>query len=180
MFGKASFNRTQFNKGSETAYLYASVRVNFETNEPRLAALVDLGEQSIRSQFDVYNPALSFRVPIGSVDCKSVFTVTAELYALVNLQPTNINVVFDFDATSLRTEGAEEFSLNDIGLLPGEVLIIDTDQLDIQVNGVADVESWVSGGVFFQLKPGGDIIQVFTNPDGVQLEVSVQWSDRYL
>lgn len=180
MFGKAPFNRTLFNKGSTSMVLYASVRVYYDTNEPRLATLVDLGEQYVRAQFDMANPSLSFKVPLNTVEIKSAFTVSAELFAKVNLQPTEINVVFDFDATSLRTEGAEEFSLNDINLLPGEVLIIDTDQLDIQVNGVADVESWVSGGVFFQLKPGGDIIQVYTNPSDVTLEVSVQWSDRYL
>lgn len=180
MFGKASFNKSLFNKGSTSMALFVNVRSAYTMDNARMSVLIDAGEQSIRASYDMALPTMSFKVPLGDVDARSNFTVSAILSAKVNLQPVNVEAVFTVDATSLRMDETEEFSLNGINLFPGDTLIVDTDQLDVQVNGEMDVESWVSGGVFFPLKPGGNIITVYTNPSGIQLEISVQWADRYL
>lgn len=180
MFGKAAFNRTLFNKGSTSMALFVNIRSAFKLDSPRMSATIDVGEQSIRAKYDMALPTMSFKVPIGAVDVRSAFSVSAVLAAKVNLRPVDMTAVFTVEAASLRLDETEEFSLNDVNLFPGDTLIIDTDQLDIWVNGEMDVESWVSGGVFFQLKPGGNIIQVYTSPSGVELEITIQWSDRYL
>ena len=180
MFGKASFNKSLFNKGSTSMALFINVRSSYSMDEALVSALIDAGEQSIRSQFDMDLPTMSFKVPLGAVNVTSKFSSRARIFAYVNLQPVDVHSAFSVDAASIRLDETEELSLNGIHLFPGDTLIIDTDQLDVQVNGEMDVESWVSGSVFFPLKPGGNIIQVYTSPSGVQLEISVQWADRYL
>ena len=180
MFGKASFNKSLFNKGSTSMALFINVRSSYSMDEALVSALIDAGEQSIRSQFDMDLPTMSFKVPLGAVNVTSKFSSRARIFAYANLQPVDVHSAFSVDAASIRLDETEELSLNGINLFPGDTLIIDTDQLDVLVNGEMDVESWVSGSVFFPLKPGGNIIQVYTNPSGVQLEISVQWADRYL
>lgn len=160
--------------------LFVNVRSTYTTDEARMSVLIDAGEQGIRARSDMSTPTLNFKVPLGAVDISSNFSCAARLFAYVNIAPANMEAAFSVDAASIRIDETEELALNGINLYPGDTLIIDTDQLDVQVNGEMDVESWVSGSVFFPLKPGGNIIQVFTNPSGVQLQISVQWADRYL
>ena len=180
MFGKSSFNKSLFNKGSTSMALFVNVRSAYRLDDARMSVLIDAGEQSIRANYDMALPTMSFKVPLGAVNITPRFNVTARLFAYVNLQPVNVRTNFTVDAASIRLDETEELSLNGINLFPGDTLIIDTDQLDVQVNGEMDVESWVSGSVFFPLKPGGNIIQVYTSPSGLALEISVQWADRYL
>lgn len=160
--------------------LFVDVQVIFSEDAPRISSLIDMREQAITASFDMDLPTMSFKVPLKSVSISSSFTTSARMFVRVNLQPTTIESEFVFDPASIRLDETEELSLNDVGFKPGDTLIIDTDTLEILLNGEPDVESWVSGGVFIQLKPGGNIITVNTSPANVALEITVLWADRYL
>ena len=68
MFGKASFNKTLFNKGSTSMALFVNVRSTYTTDEARMSVLIDAGEQGIRARSDMSTPTLNFKVPLGAVD----------------------------------------------------------------------------------------------------------------
>lgn len=180
MFGKTSFNRTKFNLTAPFLSLYVNMRANFDTDFPRILALVDIGEANLSAEYGTDCDLLYVMVPIGSVNLPSEFNVEASLEAKVPLGDVEINVVTDVVAPSLKNDETEEFSLENVLLAPGDTMIIDTDKLEIQVNDENLLESWVSGGVFFQLKPGTNIIQFDTKPTNCQLTITVFWADRYL
>ena len=180
MFGKASFNRTKYNLTAPYLSLYVNMRANFDTDFPRLLALVDIGEAVLSAEYSTDSDLLYIKVPIDGVDLAAEFNVEAVLKAMVPLGDVEINVVTDVVAPSLKNDETEEFSLENVLLAPGDTMIIDTDKLEIQVNDENLLESWVSGGVFFQLKPGTNIIQFYTKPTNCQLTITVFWADRYL
>lgn len=180
MFGKTPFNRTLFNRASGQSSAHAEINSSFALDSPKLSVLVDLGEQSVRAAFSTNTPDPTVMVPISATDIQSEFSLYTSLGLLVNLQIEPIEAKFSTELISLRIEDAEELTLADVGFLPGDSIIIDTDQIDVQINGEPDVESWVSGSVFFLLKPGTDVIEILTNPESVTLEVRIQWADRYL
>ena len=74
------------------------------------------------------------------------------------------------------TVHAYSLSLDGLNLAPGQTVIIDTDTLDIYVNGQYNVQVW-QGGEFFQLAPGDNVLQVYT--DGGAGQVTVEWEDRW-
>lgn len=180
MFGKTSFNRTRFNRGSTSLGLYVTVRSEFGVAVTPLKALVQLQGATIAAQLLTVQPKLSFKVPLSAVSIVSEFGVQAKPSIKVRLPAVTCSTQIDVQAGSLRTDQSEEFSLQGINLKPGQVLIIDTDQLDIQIDGESIIDAWVSGGTFFQLMNGGNIIQIYDNVSSRALHVTVQWADRYL
>lgn len=181
MFGKTSFNRTKFNLTSPFLSLYVNMRVNFDTEFPRPHALVDIGEANLSAEFSTECGALFVKAPLPATDMEAEFAVeAAHLGARVPLGSADINSRFDVVAPSLKNDVTEEFSLENVLLAPGDTMIIDTDKLEIQVNDENLLESWVSGGVFFLLKPGVNTIQFDTNPSDCELTITIFWADRYL
>ena len=181
MFGKTSFNRTQFNLTAPFLSLYVNMRANYDTSFSRLSALVDIGNSNLSSRFDTESGQLFAKVPLSGTDIESEFDVeSGNLAVMVPLGGTDINSAFEFIAPSLKNDVTEEFSLENVLLAPGDTMIVDTDKLEIQVNDVNLLESWVSGGVFFLLKPGSNTIQFDTNPSSCELTITIFWADRYL
>lgn len=180
MFGKAAFNHTLFNRSSGATSANAKIHSDFTLDSPNLFLRIDLGEVFFRPAFSLDNPTLAAKVPLPLTEIHSDFSVYANAGLYISLQMAPIESTFEVGYLTLRVEDAEELNLSDLGFLPGDTLIIDTDQIDVQLNGETEVESWVSGSVFVQLKPGTDVIEIFTDPSSITLEVTIIWSDRYL
>ncbi len=180
MFGKAAFNHTLFNRSAGVTSANAKIHSDFTLDDPSMFLLIDLGETFFRPAFSLDNPTLAAKVPIAQTEISSEFTVYSKLavYVIIHIEP--IESEFSVGYLALRVEDAEELNLSGIGIMPGDTLIIDTDQIDVQLNGITEVESWVSGSVFVQLKPGTDVIQIFTDPSSITVEVTIIWADRYL
>ena len=181
MFGKTAFNRTRFNLTAPYLSLYVNMKANFDTDFPRLSALVDIGDADLSAAFQTDADLLYAMVPLPATDIPDPeFSVEAQLKAMVPLGDIEIQVVTDVVAPSLKNDKTEEFSLENVLLAPGDTMIIDTDKLEIQVNDENLLESWVSGGVFFLLKPGLNTIQFDTSPSNCELTITIFWADRYL
>lgn len=180
MFGKSSFGRTKFDLTAPYLSLFVNMRANYSTDFPRLMSLVDIGSVGLSADYRADCGLLYALIPIGSTDLGAAFNVSARLWEMVPLGDIPINVDTEVAAPSLKNDQTEEFSLENVLLAPGDTLIIDTDKLEIQVNDVNLLESWVSGGVFFQLKPGTNVIQFDTKPKNCKLTITAFWADRYL
>lgn len=72
---------------------------------------------------------------------------------MVPIGNVEIPVITSVTAPALKDDATEEFSLENVFLAPDDVLIIDTDVLEIQLNDENLLESWVTGGVFFSCSP---------------------------
>lgn len=180
MFGKSSFNKTKFNVTAPFLSLYVNMQANYDVSATRLSALVDIGGADLTSEFDTESGLLYAMVPLSAPEIESWFDLEAAIAAMVPLGDTGIISAFTLVVPSLKNDVTEEFNLENVFLAPGDTLVIDTDKLEIQMNNENMLESWVSGGVFFLLKPGTNVIQFDTSPESCKLEITVMWADRYL
>lgn len=180
MFGKSSFNKTKYNVTAPFLSLYVNMQANYDVSVTRLSALVDIGEANLYSEYKAECGTLFAMVPMAIDPFETQFDVEAALAAMVPLGDSDITSAFTLVVPSLKNDVTEEFNLENVFLAPGDTLVIDTDKLEIQLNNENMLESWVSGGVFFLLKPGTNVIQFDTSPENCTLEITVMWADRYL
>ena len=71
---------------------------------------------------------------------------------------------------------AYSISFSGLNLQPGQTLIVDMDTLDVFVNGSYNVSVYQSGE-FFQLTPGENLIEFYSNAGGG--EATVEWESRW-
>lgn len=73
------------------------------------------------------------------------------------------------------------FELEGINLLPGSThsVFIDTDLLNVAIDGILDVSSVTSESEFFELLPGVSTIKIETDSN-MPMEVTLIWSNRWL
>ena len=180
MFGKTLFNKTKYNVTAPFLSLYVNMQANYDVSVTRLSARVDIGDAEMYSEYQTDTGNLYVMVPLSAIDVESQFDLEAALAAMVPLGDTDVPSSFTLVVPSLKNDVTEEFNLENVFLAPGDSLIIDTDKLEIQMNNDNMLEAWVSGGVFFLLKPGTNVIQFDTSPEECTLDITVMWADRYL
>lgn len=95
---------------------------------------------------------------------------------ILNLQCTS-GITFDMSG-GLGTISIEELFLTGLNLHPGETVTIDTDFLNILVNGAPRVDVWRRGSEWIKLMPGQNELQ-FMNDSGSSMSVEVEWHDRW-
>ena len=91
-----------------------------------------------------------------------------------------IGITFDAEATAIRIANDKQIALDGIQFKPGDVIIIDTETLDVFYNGEPDVSSWVVGSDFFQLGKGMNTLTFYDNAANRELTITVIWADRWL
>ena len=180
MFGRTLFNKTRYNVTPPFMGMYVNVRSWYTVEAEQPSALVDIGNVNMSAAFSNESGRLYVFVPLAGSDLEAQFEVAGQLGVKAPIGDVSIYVVTSVSVPALKNDVTEEFNLENVLLAPGDTLIIDTDMLEIQMNDVNMLESWVTGGVFFQMKPGTNIIQFDTNPTACNLQVTVIWADRYL
>lgn len=146
---------------------------------PTLWVYVPLPTVTARAEHSIQTN-LSALVPISTVRMDAAFDVSADLYAKMPLPAVRHNAQFGLSAKVIRSQESEELTLEGINLRPGSILVIDTDTLDVEVDGVPRVDAWVLGSTFFQLKKGENILTFSDNAQRRNLATTVVWADRYL
>lgn len=181
MYNKTNYNKTTYNRFAQgLASMYATIKSEYGLTVPPVRMLVDIGNTNIVSESSFVIGRMGLLVPIGLVVCAQEYGAAARLSAMVRLGITTLLCEYNLTATSLRTLEGDELSLDGINLAPGEMLIIDTDTLEITVDGEIDVDSWVTGSTFFQLSHGSNELRFYDNASDRELSVTAIWADRYL
>lgn len=83
----------------------------------------------------------------------------------------------------LRRIGAlntEVLAFSGLNLRPGQTMIIDTEELNVFIDNILNVNSVTEDSIFFQLKPGEDAISFSTDGSAFNLTVTVIWQNRWL
>ena len=90
--------------------------------------------------------------------------------------------IMGFGEMTLRRLGNIDESvleLININLLPGKVVTIDTDLLQVLFGSIEDVSAVTSDSIFFELNPGENEILFLTN-SVTTLDVTAIWQNRWL
>lgn len=181
MYNKTNYNKTLYNRFAQgESSLYATIKSEYGMVVPRIRILVDIGNTNISTESSMVVGRMGLLVPIGEVVCSQEYGTAARLAANVPLGTPALLCEYNLSAASLRTLEGDELSLQDINLAPGEMLIIDTDTLEITVDGQIDVDSWVTGSTFFQLSHGENELRFYDNANSRTLHITAIWADRYL
>lgn len=91
--------------------------------------------------------------------------------------------VSGFGEITFRRIGAlntDVLAFTGLNLRPGQTMIIDTEELNVFIDNILNVNSVTEDSVFFQLKPGEDSISFSTDSGVFNLTVTVVWQNRWL
>jgi len=181
MFNKSLFNRALFNRNaSDNSSLYATISIGYDMQVAPLKALIKLPETSLSYRARIEFDNLGLLVPIPIVTMDASFNLSGSLYVFVPISWVVTGAEFFLSAGAVRTMESDKMTLEGLNLKPGQTVIIDTDTLDIEVDGEVRVDCWVTGGAFFQFKAGDNLLKFSDNSANRMLNVTVLWADRYL
>ena len=95
--------------------------------------------------------------------------------------PISMDIKGAGEMTLRRLSAIDEsiLELININLLPGEVVTIDTDLLQVLFGSIEDVSAVTSDSVFFELNPGENEILISTD-SVTTLDVTAIWQNRWL
>ena len=95
--------------------------------------------------------------------------------------PITMDITGSGEMTLRRLSAIDEsiLELININLLPGEVVTIDTDLLQVLFGSIEDVSAVTSDSVFFELNPGENEILISTD-SVTTLDVTAIWQNRWL
>ena len=148
------------------------------------------------------DPILRSRVPVGFADFagagellpKAVLAVPLGVAELAlkgaiaddlmrtHVPITNLEIVAHgtVQSVSIVGLGGAALTLENINLAPGQELVIDTDTMEIFVDGAEDVSSITYDSEFFQLLPGENYLVFRDGESGRTLSVGLIFSARWL
>lgn len=180
MFGRTSFNRTYFNRSGESLGMYCIIKSEYDFETRDIHIRMAMRGPTIDARYGTDFGRLWVFVPIRGVEMASQYDLSGcTLGLLIPLQLT-LGGEYELIPSTLRDSTTEEFTLEGLNLAPGQVVTIDTDTIDVLVDGISDVDVWASGGTFFQLGEGRNILYIHDNAQSRALQVTILWADRYL
>ena len=178
LFNRGAFNRSAFNRDSSTsAALYGAItwQRDLTSSQPLWTVAPISGSTGI-----TFTPSASLTLYIpfnGSTGITYTSGTDRRMYSDLALTGST-GIRFDAEG-SMQNSHTYSFSLVGLNLQSGGSVVIDTDTLDIFVNGILNVTAWQHGGEFFELAANQDNnLQVYTDGDG-NGSLSVQWKDRW-
>lgn len=179
LFNRNSFNRDTFNRssGSSSGLLAGAARIVFDAQSQGIHSTVPM-RGTVEFIFTADGNLVSTR-PYGETAAEIVFNASAPLKADA-FYTAAAALTFDATASNIRVNDDTELSLEGLNFAPGDTIIIDTETLDIFINGEPDVSSWVVGSDFFDLAKGTNALTFYDDATGRELTVTVLWADRWL
>ena len=182
MFNKSAFNQTQFNTTPQTELvdLYATIASEYslEIQPLKVKALLPVVSMSGIYGIDIRNVGLKF--PMAQVIMASTYDIITPLYAYMPITPATAAAEYETAVNGLRSYETEQMTLQGLNLKPGQTLVIDTDTLEIEIDGEPRVDCWVTGGTFFQFRSGDNQLVFTDDANSRDLSVTVVWADRFL
>lgn len=179
------FNRQSFNKGafynrttpSQSVSFAGTSAMVFSTEAGSMRALARYGNATSNLVFTAVSK-LSGVAPLSG-DTGIVFGEVGNFSSYANCEGQS-GIVFDAIASAIRVANDKAITLDGLQFKPNDTIVIDTETLDVFINGEPDVSSWVVGSDFFQLGKGVNTLTFYDNATNRELTVTVIWADRWL
>lgn len=178
LFNHGAFNRSTFNReSSSTAALYGIISWTRDASSSQPLWTVAPISGSADINFNVSGFLGAFVPFEGETGMTYTSGTDRRMWSKLALSGST-GIVFGVEG-QMNNSHTFSFSLVGLNLQSGGSVVIDTDTLDIFVNGVLNVMAWQHGGEFFELAANQDNnIQVYTDGDG-HGTLTVQWKDRW-
>jgi hypothetical protein len=133
---------------------------------------------TIGGTVDALTVALRFPIP------ESDLAIGADIggYAIlaVPIAPTDFTLSGELKSAPIFEPDSAKLELIGIDLAPGGELIIDTDALEVLLNGTENVDAVSGDSDFFRLVPGSNRVVVMDGETARELDVTFVWSNRFL
>jgi hypothetical protein len=127
---------------------------------------------------DALTVALRFPIPASDI------TVSGDIsgYAIlaVPVAPADFTLSGELKSAPIFEPDSAKLELIGIDLAPGGELIIDTDTLEVLLNGTENVDAVSGDSDFFRLVPGSNRVVVMDGETARELDVTFVWSNRFL
>lgn len=180
------FNRQAFNKGAYFNRHTPSIIVSFSGTAAyvfsavatTLHAMAHYGPTQANVMFGAQG-SLSVIRSYGGTDAGIVFDRQVHFSADAYCEGTT-GIAFGATASAIRVANDKEITLTGLDFGPGDTIVIDTETLDVFINGEPDVDCWVTGSDFFKLGRGVNTLTFYDDVSERDLEVTVIWADRWL
>ena len=181
MYNKSPFNRSQFGRQTDSQ---CNVAVTMVSRLDMVVAPIKirarLPETNLKASYEVQCGTAGLYIPAVPVTMAAEINMMAPIAVKYPLGAVEMGAEISMSIGAVRTAETEELTLEGLHLKPGQILIIDTDTLDIEVDSETRVDCWVEGGTFFQLKNGQNNLTFSDNAQSRNLSVTVLWADWYL
>jgi hypothetical protein len=155
-----------------------SVGAGFTSEYLKARTKLSAGTVPIGMNITVNRMGLRFPIAPSEIPVGGDFVGNAAIR--VPVTPLEIDITGDIKCAPIFEPGAAKLELENLNLAPGGELIIDTDVLEVLLNGEPDVDMVTGDSEFFELKPGNNRIVFMDGETGRQLDVSIVWSNRWL
>lgn len=177
----ANFNREFFNRNANIQLVLSGITgLAFATSTDALHAQAAYGEAGSSLVYGIDADNWIGDRPFGDAESGLEYDTSASLLAEVFFFDATAGIQYDLETDALRVNNDSSIYLTGLTFRPGDTIIIDTDSLDILINGEPDVTSWVVGSDFFQLGKGENTIAFVDNAIRRTLSVTIVWADRWL
>jgi len=177
----APFNRGQFNQASllVSGEYYGTCGMRFLPQAFGFSSQVPLPEALALARF-LPSAKISVDPPFGLATATMRYTPTANMSAYLSYTDCSATMKFSVSQTMLRINNDEDLVLSGLNFAPGDTLIIDSESMDVLVNGEPNVEAWQLGSTFFNLQKGTNTLAIYDDAGSRTLLVTVIWSDYWL
>jgi len=162
------------------ATLAATIMVSADFYAENLKASVRLPDINVHVAGGVVSEKMGLRFPIPAVDISAFGDFLGDAVVRVPMRIRDIELTGIIHCAPIFEPGAAKLELQGLNLPPGGELIIDTDVLEVLLNGIPDVDAVTGDSEFFQLRPGANRIIFMDGETARNLSVTMVWSNRWL
>lgn len=173
MYNRATYNKTTYNRVNTFEFEWLAT-ANVETASSGLLFVLRYLDSSVEA------------VTSSSGGMTRLLLFTGETDAISAVQGNYSRIRF-FDAVAeaisiaigagVSTYGSATLELENISMIAGDELIIDTEHMTVTLNGANIVDRITDASVFFKLKSGENDIII---EGGTIADIKILWKDRWL
>jgi len=123
---------------------------------------------------------LTVRAPIKPIPAAIVSSGRVRLAVRRPIQLNPAAGFFRSGRLFLHLYESTAINLSGLVLNPGETLVIDTDKITVEKNGVNVIEFWQTGSRPFMLSNGENVISYYDDNESRMAHLTISWRDRWL
>lgn len=180
MFNRAPYNKTPYNRIFSVEYQWTSiVHGSAETVAHINLSMIFTAEKAI-AEASVIGVCSIIVFPSSITEAQAI--ALAEYVRVIFFKALdNVEAVTEAKGTKVSIYELSTILIDEINMAAGDVLVIDTEQMSVFLNGVNIVDKLADDSVFFDLKPGLNQITVENIGTGSpKTDIKILWKDKWL
>jgi hypothetical protein len=132
---------------------------------------------------DVLSQNVATKIPIAQTNIFLDATLLQQpgfLRSKVPIAAADVPMEMKLESREVSNLGSQTLTLQNLNLSPGQTLIIDTDTLEVFINGQPNVTYITTDSTFFRLVPGDNSLYFRDGETSRTLQITAVWSNWWL